>query len=286
MSNSLPLSSAITSCSSSFFLEETRSSSPCTWALTPFGPSSLMILEIFLASSCDMPSLRPTLIRYSLPDGFGSPTSSTLSETERLTSFSLKTSSTALARSSLLALISMACLPDHAMEAPTPRKSKRVPISLAAWLTALSTSSRLIFDTTSNDDSAGMALILERDPAGYPNLDHLCGLVSDLMADGASHQVAEREHVEHAAKVQPVVGERQAGWLVFGERGQEHVDEARRVAGGEPRHVGGVAIGAPGEAEFPVKYGLDAPAAAHPGHQQVLGIHVSVHEPGLVVDGS
>src|SRR6266571_2951940 len=39
------------------------------------------------------------------------------------------------------------------MDAPTPRKSNRVPISLAAWFSALSTSWRLIFDTMSNEDS-------------------------------------------------------------------------------------------------------------------------------------
>src|SRR5580698_6927729 len=39
------------------------------------------------------------------------------------------------------------------MDAPTPRKSKRVPISLAAWFSALSTSWRLILDTMSKEDS-------------------------------------------------------------------------------------------------------------------------------------
>src|SRR5579872_3156728 len=39
------------------------------------------------------------------------------------------------------------------MAAPTPRKSKRVPISLAAWLSALSTSCRSILDTMSKEDS-------------------------------------------------------------------------------------------------------------------------------------
>src|SRR5215813_223279 len=112
-----------------------------------------MILEIFLALSWVMPSLRATLIRYSLPDGFGSPASRVLSETPRLTSLSLKTSRTALARSSLLARMSTACSPDHAMDAPTPRKSNRVPISLAAWLTALSTSWRSSLDTMSKEDS-------------------------------------------------------------------------------------------------------------------------------------
>src|SRR5215831_17965996 len=143
----------MTACRSSFFLAETRSSSPWTWARTPFGPSSRMILEIFLALSWVMPSLRATPIRYSLPDGFGSPVSRVLSETPRLTSLSLKTSRTALARSSLLARMSTACSPDQVIEAPAPRKSNRVPISLAAWLTALSTSWRSSLDTMSKEDS-------------------------------------------------------------------------------------------------------------------------------------
>src|SRR4029077_17928564 len=127
--------------------------SPWTWARTPFGPSSLMILEIFLALSWVMPSLRATPIRYSLPESLGSPVSRVLSETPRLTSLSLKTSRTALARSSLLARMSTACSPDQVIEAPTPRKSNRVPISLAAWLTALSTSWRSSLDTMSKEDS-------------------------------------------------------------------------------------------------------------------------------------
>src|SRR6478609_2408633 len=143
----------MTACRSSFFLADTRSSSPWTWARTPFGPSSLMILEIFLALSWVMPSLRDTPIRYSLPESFGSPVSRVLSETPRLTSLSLNTSSTALARSSLLARMSTAWSPDQTMDAPTPRKSNRVPISLAAWLTALSTSCRSSLDTMSKEDS-------------------------------------------------------------------------------------------------------------------------------------
>src|ERR1700730_3708721 len=119
----------------------------------PFGPSSLMIFEIFLALSWVMPSLRATLIRYSLPDSLGSSGSRVLSDTPRLTSLSLKTSRTALARSSLLARMSTACSPDQAMDAPTPRKSNRVPISLAAWLSALSTSWRSSLDTMSKEDS-------------------------------------------------------------------------------------------------------------------------------------
>src|SRR5208282_2660529 len=66
---------------------------------------------------------------------------------------SLKTSRTALARSSLLARMSTACSPDQAMDAPTPRKSNRVPISLAAWLISLSTSWRSSLDTISKEDS-------------------------------------------------------------------------------------------------------------------------------------
>src|SRR5690349_4842813 len=150
---SLPFTRAITACSSSFFFEETRSSSPCTWARTPLGPSSLMSLEIFRASSCEMPCLRPTPRRNSLPDGFGSPESRALSDTPRLTSLSLKTSSTALARSSLLARISTDS-PDQEMDAPTPRKSNRLLISLAAWFRALSTSCLSTLLTMSKNESA------------------------------------------------------------------------------------------------------------------------------------
>ena len=74
----------------------------------------------------------------------------------RLTSFSLNTSRIALARSSLLARISTPFSPDQAMDAPTLRKSNRVLISLAAWLSALSASWRSIFDTMSKLDSLGM----------------------------------------------------------------------------------------------------------------------------------
>src|ERR1700730_6741832 len=119
----------------------------------PFGPSSLMIFEIFLALSWVMPSLRATLIRYSLPDSLGSSGSKVLSDTPRLTSLSLNTSRTAMARSSLLARMSTACSPDQAMDAPTPRKSNRVPISLAAWLSALSASWRSSLDTMSKEES-------------------------------------------------------------------------------------------------------------------------------------
>src|SRR5579872_1360248 len=100
-----------------------------------------------------MPSFSATAIRYSLPDSFGSPGSSTLSDTPRLTSLSLSTSRTALARSSLFARMSTACSPDQLIDAPTPRKSKRVPISFTAWLSALSTSWRSSFDTMSKEDS-------------------------------------------------------------------------------------------------------------------------------------
>src|ERR1700759_5652659 len=103
-----------------------------------------------------MPSFRATAMRYSLPDTLGSAGSRCLSETPRLTSFSLNTSRTALARSSLLARISTPCSPDQAMDAPTPRKSNRVLISLAAWLSALSASWRSILDTMSKLDSLGM----------------------------------------------------------------------------------------------------------------------------------
>ena len=95
---------------SSRFLLLTRSSSPCTWTLTPLGPSSRISLPTFLASSEVMPSLSAMLILVSRPDARGSPASRIFSDCWRLISFSLNTSSTALARSSALAEISMPCL--------------------------------------------------------------------------------------------------------------------------------------------------------------------------------
>src|SRR6201996_9063360 len=112
-----------------------------------------MILEIFLALSWVMPSLRVTPRRYSLPESLGSSASSVLRDTPRLTSLSLNTSRTALARSSLLARMSTPWSPDQAIDAPTPRKSNRVPISLDAWLMALSTSWWSSLDTMSKEDS-------------------------------------------------------------------------------------------------------------------------------------
>src|SRR5271156_6319388 len=112
-----------------------------------------MIFDSFLALSWLMPSLRATASRYSLPESLGSAGSKVLSDTPRLTSLSLNTSRTAMARSSLLARMSTACSPDQAMDAPTPRKSNRVPISLAAWLSALSTSWRSSLETMSKEDS-------------------------------------------------------------------------------------------------------------------------------------
>src|SRR5262249_41977271 len=116
--------------------------------------------------SGEMPSFRVTAMRYSLPDALGSAVSRCLRETLRLTSFSLKTTRTALARSSLLARISTPCSPDQAMEAPTPRKSNRVLISLAAWFSALSASWRSILLTMSKLDSLGMIHRLEGYGAG------------------------------------------------------------------------------------------------------------------------
>src|SRR3974377_2111654 len=128
-----------------------------------------MILESFLALSWVMPSLRATAIRYSRPDGLASDGSRCLSDTPRLTSLSLKTSRTALARSSLLARISTPCSPDQAMDAPTPRKSNRVLISLAAWLSALSASWRSILLTMLKLDSVGMTHRLD----GYTSRRHV-----------------------------------------------------------------------------------------------------------------
>src|SRR5580692_1724742 len=185
-SNSLPFSSAITTCRSSFFLAETRSSSPWTWARTPFGPSSRMIFDSFLALSWLMPSLRATASRYSLPESLGSAGSRVLSDTPRLTSLSLNTSRTAIARSSLLARMSTACSPDQAMDAPTPRKSNRVPISLAAWLSALSASWRSSLDTMSKEDSWDATAPRLDVPAGGRHIGRAGGRSDHVGLDGPS----------------------------------------------------------------------------------------------------
>ena len=81
-----------------------------------------MIFEIFFALSLSMPSLRDASMRYSLPEGYGSPSSRDFSEIPRLTSFYWKTSRMALTRSSLLAF-SCTASPLQAIDASVPRKS-------------------------------------------------------------------------------------------------------------------------------------------------------------------
>ena len=71
VSRSLPRSSVWIDWRSSRDLLVTRSSSPWIWDLTVFGPSSRMILAIFLAFSWSMPSLRAISRRYSLPESRG-----------------------------------------------------------------------------------------------------------------------------------------------------------------------------------------------------------------------
>ena len=141
-------------------MDETRSSSPWIWAFTPLGPSSRISLLIFLASSEEMPSLRVIPILLSVPDWRGSEASSTLRLTSRLTSFCWKTSSTAEARSSAEALISITFSPFHSMVAPVPLKSNRVAISRAACPSALSTSWRSNLLTMSKDESAMGGLLV------------------------------------------------------------------------------------------------------------------------------
>ena len=149
----------MTSCRSSRFLELTRISSPWIWALTPLGPSSRMSLVTFLAFSLLMPCLRVPLIRYVLPLGCGSPASNAFIEISRRISFSLNTSTAALARSSVEETISMVSSPFHSMVVSVPRKSNRVLSSLAAWFSALSTSWRSTLLTMSNDESATFGVL-------------------------------------------------------------------------------------------------------------------------------
>src|SRR3954453_2252800 len=154
MPKSLPLSRAMTACRSSRFFPVTRSWSPCTCACTPLIFWSRMSLPISLALSAEMPSMIRPWMRYVLNDCFGSSSSTALSDTLRLTSFSLKTSTAAFARSSVSDSIVTASLPDQSMPVPVPRKSKRCASSFAACLRALSTSCRSTLLTTSNDGSA------------------------------------------------------------------------------------------------------------------------------------
>src|SRR6201997_3771692 len=72
----------------------------------------------------------------------------------RRISFSLKTSTAALTRSSVELVSSIASSPFQAILVSVPRKSNRVDSSFAAWFRALSTSWRSILLTTSNDESA------------------------------------------------------------------------------------------------------------------------------------
>lgn len=131
---------AMTACRSSRFLLVTRTSSPWIWVLTFLGPASRMSLVIFLAFSLLMPCLRAPVTLYVLPEACGSPASKAFSEMSRRISFSLKTSTAALTRSSVDEVSSTASSPFHAILVSVPRKSKRVASSLAAWLSALSTS--------------------------------------------------------------------------------------------------------------------------------------------------
>ena len=101
-----------------------------------------------------MPSLSVMEILLSRPDWRGSEASRIFRLCWRLMSLSLKTSSTAVARSSADAVISMACSPCHSIVAPVPLKSKRVAISRAVCPRALSTSWRSSLLTMSNDESA------------------------------------------------------------------------------------------------------------------------------------
>src|SRR2546421_12395296 len=149
-----PLSRAMTACRSSRFLLVTRSWSPWICACTPLGPSSRIFLLIALALSESIPWMILQSIRYVLPDTFGSPASSDLSEMFRLTSFSLNTSSAARARSSVSACTVIALSPAWATCAPVPRKSNRVASSFDAWLSALSSSCRSTLLTMSNEGSA------------------------------------------------------------------------------------------------------------------------------------
>ena len=110
-----------------------------------------------MAFSWLIPSAVVAVILKSLPEARGSPVSSALRLTPRLTSFDWKTSRTAVTRSSEFASSSIAS-PDQAIEASVFLKSKRCRTSLAAWFNALSTSCRSTLLTMSNELSAATVL--------------------------------------------------------------------------------------------------------------------------------
>src|ERR1041384_502182 len=106
-----------------------------------------------------MPCTRFPVTLNTFPEIAGSPTSNAFIEMLRLTSFSWKTSIAALQRSSVSEVKVIASSPAQATVVLVPRKSKRVLSSLAAWLSALSTSCRSTLLTTSNDGSATTSLL-------------------------------------------------------------------------------------------------------------------------------
>src|SRR5690349_11554394 len=106
-----------------------------------------------------MPCTRFPVTLNTFPDTAGSPTSNAFIEMLRLTSFSWKTSIAALQRSSVSEVKVIASSPAQATVVLVPRKSKRLLSSLAAWLSALSTSCRSTLLTTSNDGSATTSLL-------------------------------------------------------------------------------------------------------------------------------
>src|SRR6201994_85561 len=101
-----------------------------------------------------MPSFSVPVTLNVFPEACGSPASKALRLMSRRISFSLKTSTAALTRSSVELVSSIASSPFHAILVSVPRKSNRVESSLAAWVRALSTSCRSSVLTTSNDESA------------------------------------------------------------------------------------------------------------------------------------
>src|SRR3954471_18338440 len=86
----------------------------------------------------------------------------------RLISFSLKTSSAAVTRSSVSACSVTPSSPAQAMLALVPRKSKRCESSLPAWFSALSTSWWSTLLTMSNDESAIGVLLRSGDAPPAP----------------------------------------------------------------------------------------------------------------------
>ena len=132
------------------FFPVTRTCSSWIWDWT-FSFVCLTRATISLPFSLEIPCWMAITWRTSPPEaGSTFPYWRALRETPRFTNFDWRTSTTAFSRKSSSVSTLMPSL-SSVISVFDPLKSYRWPISLTAWLTALSTSCMFTTDTTSND---------------------------------------------------------------------------------------------------------------------------------------